>query len=153
MIREFIMGLHGEPKGWDRSGQNGKFHYDTKKNSDMKAAIRVLAQNNAEKQGIQLPIPSGDRGYAIYIETTFIPSKSTSKKNLSLMREGKIRPKVKPDIDNIAKLWLDALVKGGIIEDDKNVVRLVVSKVYGETEMTICKVYWDEPEKPEVIDG
>ena len=153
MIRKLKMDLYGAPKGWDRSGQNGKFHYDTKKNSDMKAAIRMIAQIEAEKDSIQLPIPAGDRGYVISIEASFVPPKSTSNKKLNLMREGRIRPKVKPDIDNIAKLWLDALVKGGIIEDDKNVVRLVVSKVYGETEMTICKVYWDEPEEPEVIDG
>lgn len=153
MIRKLKMDLYGAPKGWDRSGQNGKFHYDTKKNSDMKAAIRMIAQIEAAKDSIQLPIPAGDRGYVISIEASFAPPKSTSKKKLNLMREGRIRPKVKPDIDNIAKLWLDALVKGGIIEDDKNVVRLVASKVYGETEKTICKVYWDEPEEPEVVDG
>ena len=44
MTRKLKMDLYGSPKGWDRSGQNGKFHYDTKKNSDMKAAIRMIAQ-------------------------------------------------------------------------------------------------------------
>lgn len=153
MIRRLNMSLYGAPKGWDRSGQNGKFHYDTKKNSDIKAAIRILAQTQAEKNGIQLPIPAGDRGYVISVEAYFSPPKSTSKKKLSLMCEGRIRPKVKPDIDNIAKLWLDAFVKGGIIEDDKNVVRLVVNKKYSETEMTSCEICWDEPVDSEVIDG
>ena len=150
MIRKLKMDLYGSPKGWDRSGQNGKFHYDTKKNSDMKAAIRMIAQIEAAKDSIQLPIPAGDRCYVISIEASFVPPKSTSKKNLNLMREGRIRPKVKPDIDNIAKLWLDALTKGGIIEDDKNVVRLFVNKIYNGTEMTSCEICWDEAE---VVDG
>ena len=149
-MKHLSMMLYGTPKGWDRSGQNGKFHYDTKKNTEMKAAIRMIAQIEAAKDSIQLPIPAGDRGYVISIEASFAPPKSTSKKKLNLMREGRIRPKVKPDIDNIAKLWLDALVKGGIIEDDKNVVRLFVNKIYNGTEMTSCEICWDEAE---AVDG
>ena len=110
----------------------------------------MIAQIEAAKDSIQLPIPAGDRGYVISIEASFAPPKSTSKKKLNLMREGRIRPKVKPDIDNIAKLWLDALVKGGIIEDDKNVVRLFVDKVYNGTEMTSCMICWKDSE---VVDG
>ena len=150
MTRKLKMDLYGSPKGWDRSGQNGKFHYDTKKNSDMKAAIRMIAQIEAAKNSIQLPIPAGDIGYMISITASFAPPKSTSKKKLNLMREGRIKPKVKPDIDNIAKLWLDALVKGGIIEDDKNVVRLFVDKKYNGTEMTSCMICWKDSE---VVDG
>ena len=116
----------------------------------MKAAIRMIAQIEAAKNSIQLPIPAGDIGYMISITASFAPPKSTSKKKLNLMREGRIRPKVKPDIDNIAKLWLDALVKGGIIEDDKNVVRLFVDKIYNGTEMTSCMICWKDSE---VIDG
>ena len=149
-MKSMTVVLNGPVKGWDRSGQNGRFHYDTKKNSDMKAAIRMIAQIEAAKNSIQLPIPAGDIGYMISITASFAPPKSTSKKKLNLMREGRIRPKVKPDIDNIAKLWLDALVKGGIIEDDKNVVRLFVDKIYNGTEMTSCMICWKDSE---VVDG
>ena len=127
-MKYFSMALHGTPKGWDRSGQNGKFHYDTKKNTEMKASIRILAQTEAEKKGIELPIPAGNYGYEIKIASFFVPPKSTTKKNLALINKYLLKPKCKPDIDNIAKLWLDALVKGGIIEDDKNVVYLNVAK-------------------------
>ena len=151
-MKRLIMTLRGTPKGWDRSGQNGKFHYDTKKNTEMKAVIRVLAQTEAEKQNIQLPIPAGMYGYEITIRRSFAPPKSTSKKKLNLMREGRIRPKVKPDIDNIAKLWLDALVKGGIIEDDKNVTELTVSKSYGDAEKVSCTIYY-EAEDEEAVNG
>ena len=141
-MKYFSMALHGTPKGWDRSGQNGKFHYDTKKNTEMKASIRILAQTEAEKKGIELPIPAGNYGYEIKIASFFVPPKSTTKKNLALINKYLLKPKCKPDVDNIAKLWLDALVKGGIIEDDKNVVYLNVAKHYSKTEATVCTIGW-----------
>ena len=141
-MNSLTMKLYGKPKGWDRSGQNGKFHYDTKKNTEMKAAIRILAQTEAEKHNIQLPIPAGNYGYEIFIASHFVPPKSTTKKKYALINSGLCKPTCKPDADNIAKLWLDALVKGGIIEDDKNVVCLDVSKHYCPTEFTLCSIRW-----------
>ena len=138
--------VYGKPKGWDRSGQNGRFHYDTKKNTEMKAVIRVAAQTEAEKRGIQLPITSGDYGYSISIISSFLPPKSYSKKRLEGIKEGKERPRCKPDIDNIAKLWLDALVSGGIIEDDKNVARITASKCFGNSDFTFCEIKWRGPD-------
>lgn len=35
----------------------------------------------------------------------------------------------KPDVDNIAKACLDALVQGGVLADDRQVVRLVIERV------------------------
>lgn len=142
------MDLLGKPKGWDRSGQNGKWHYDTKKNTEMKAAIRILAQTEFEKRGINLPIPAGMAGYSICIEAYFVPPKSTTKKQRYYIANLDCLPKCKPDIDNIAKLWLDALVSGGIIEDDKNVVFLGVKKFYSESEHMTCSIKWiDDPEE------
>lgn len=142
------MDLMGKPKGWDRSGQNGKWHYDTKKNTEMKAAIRILAQTEFEKRGIKLPIPAGMAGYSICIEAYFVPPKSTTKKQRYYIANLDCLPKCKPDIDNIAKLWLDALVSGGIIEDDKNVVCLGVKKFYSESEHMTCSIKWiDDPEE------
>lgn len=138
--------VYGKPKGWDRSGQNGKFHFDTKKNTEMKAVIRLAAQEEAKDNGISLPIPAGDYGYSVYIVSSFIPAKSTTKKKLAAIRDGYLRPKCKPDADNICKLWLDALVSGGIIEDDKNVVRLHIVKIYGEREFMACEISWVDPE-------
>lgn len=141
-MNHLVMTLYGAPKGWDRSGQNGRFHYDTKKNTEMKASIRILAQTEAEKQNVQLPIPAGMHGYEITIVSHFVPPKSTTKKNRALIEKYLYRPKCKPDVDNIGKLWLDALVKGGIIEDDKNVVGLLVSKHYAASEYTTCSIGW-----------
>ena len=113
-MKYFSMALHGTPKGWDRSGQNGKFHYDTKKNTEMKASIRILAQTEAEKKGIELPIPAGNYGYEIKIASFFVPPKSTTKKNLALINKYLLKPKCKPD----------------------------VAKHYSKTEATVCTIGW-----------
>ena len=42
------------------------------------------------------------------------------------------RPTVKPDIDNVAKLALDALTKAGVIADDTYVVELEAYKDYAD---------------------
>ena len=149
-MKSMTVVLNGPVKGWDRSGQNGRFHYDTKKNTEIKAAIRYASQATAEELGIRLPIPAGKKGYAITLRCSFVPPKSYSKKRLIDIKLGNENPKCKPDIDNIAKLWLDALVSGGIIEDDKNVVRLFVDKIYNGTEMTSCMICWKDSE---VVDG
>ena len=141
-MKSMTVVLNGPVKGWDRSGQNGRFHYDTRKNTEMKAAIRYASQATAEELGVRLPIPAGKKGYAISLRCIFVPPKSYSKKRLIDIKLGRENPKCKPDIDNIAKLWLDALVKGGIIEDDKNVVHLHVSKYYANSEYTICSIGW-----------
>ena len=57
--------------------------------------------------------------------------KSFSKKKRSEAIEGKIKPTKKPDTDNIAKTILDSL-NGIAFEDDKQVVALLVKKLYGE---------------------
>lgn len=64
--------------------------------------------------------------------TAFYPiPKSTSKKNRVKMLRDEIRCTKKPDIDNIAKIILDAL-NGVAYEDDKQVISLEVNKMYGE---------------------
>lgn len=55
----------------------------------------------------------------------------TSKKKLTAMLNGTIRPTKKPDCDNIAKIILDAL-NDIAYEDDKNIVNLKVEKYYSD---------------------
>ena len=144
--------LNGPDKGRDRSGQNGRFHYDTKKNTGIKAAIRYASQATAEELGDRLPIPAGKKGYAITLRCSFVPAKSYTKKRLIDIKLGRENPKCKPDIDNVSKLWLDALVSGGIIEDDKNVTELTVSKSYGDTEKVSCTIFYEAEDK-EALNG
>lgn len=44
----------------------------------------------------------------------------------------------KPDVDNAAKLAMDALVKAGVMVDDTRVVQLVAKKVYAAKDGDAC---------------
>ena len=67
-----------------------------------------------------------------HIEIYYSIPKSTPKKNIKPMLEGKIRPCKKPDIDNICKIIFDAL-NGIAYKDDTQIVQLHATKFYGET--------------------
>ena len=58
--------------------------------------------------------------------------KSTSKKKRELMLAGVIRPTKKPDADNVAKVYCDAL-NGIAYKDDTQIVELTVAKYYSDT--------------------
>lgn len=70
------------------------------------------------------------------IEVFMEVPKSDSKKVKEAKLSGKIRPQVKPDVDNLCKTILDAL-NGLAYDDDKQVVECVVKKYYGE-EPSVC---------------
>lgn len=67
----------------------------------------------------------------VTIECYFSIPKSTSTKNNLLMKAEIIRPVKKPDLDNLAKICLDALNKLAY-EDDSQVVSLLIKKFYSE---------------------
>lgn len=67
----------------------------------------------------------------ITIEAIFEPMKSVSKAQRQAMLNGLIKPTKKPDIDNIAKVVLDAL-NGIAYKDDTQVINLELHKKYGE---------------------
>lgn len=59
---------------------------------------------------------------------------SESKKRKQLMIDGKIPPTVKPDLDNVIKVVLDAL-NGLAYNDDKQLLNIYASKFYGAKPM------------------
>jgi len=65
------------------------------------------------------------------IDCYFGITKSTSKKNASLMLSNDVRPVKKPDTDNLGKICLDAL-NGLAYKDDSQVVCLHVNKWYSD---------------------
>ncbi len=139
-MKELFITLSGKPKGWARSGQNGARHFDAPQNQEEKMKIITLARRDAELKGLELPLRANELGYNIRLVVAIKPPKSTLKRDLQAINDGLKRPLVKPDIDNVAKLWLDALVSGTIIEDDKNVTILSVSKIYADTDYVACYV-------------
>lgn len=65
--------------------------------------------------------------------------KQTSKEKRQEMVENKISPTRKPDIDNIAKVILDAMNKY-ILKDDTQVSKISVEKRYGEIDKVYIRV-------------
>lgn len=72
----------------------------------------------------------------IYIATP----KSTSKKKLQLMLEGKIRPTKKPDIDNVLKSLFDGLNKVAY-NDDTQIISVLCEKYYSLNEKLSVDIY------------
>ena len=69
---------------------------------------------------------------AVSITAIFGIPKQTSRKLGLAMLVGEAKPTKRPDIDNIAKLAMDAL-NGHAFSDDANIVELVCSKRYGSS--------------------
>jgi Holliday junction resolvase RusA-like endonuclease len=125
--------VHGKPRGKmrPRFTRNGHSYKDPK-------------DVEYEKQIQEAFISSGEvkrDGYvSINIDAFYQIPKGTSKRVKALMIEGKIRPVVKPDLDNIAKIVLDAL-NGYAYKDDNQVVDCYVSKWYSEDARIQIKIW------------
>ena len=70
---------------------------------------------------------------SVDIKAYFNVGKNTSKIQKQAMLEGKLSPVKKPDIDNIAKIILDALNKLAF-KDDNQITKLYLEKIYAEEE-------------------
>ena len=75
----------------------------------------------------------------INITAYFSVPKNTSKKQEENMLNNTISPTKKPDIDNIAKIILDALNKLAF-KDDNQITKLEIEKKYGTEEKIFVKV-------------
>jgi len=95
-----------------RSGRNG--HYTPTKTKDSENSIGLWLKAKGA------PLFSG----AVYMEIIFIFVRPKSAKK-------RLYHTVKPDIDNCLKLFMDAS-NGILFDDDKQVVKLISEKIYGE---------------------
>ena len=124
----FTFEIVGEPqgKGRPRFSTRGGFvkTYTPEKTASYENFVKVCYLNKYKGQKLDGEIIAEIIAY-------FSIPKSFSKKKRSEAIEGKIYPTKKPDTDNIAKTILDSL-NGIAFEDDKQVVALLVKKLYGE---------------------
>jgi Holliday junction resolvase RusA-like endonuclease len=121
----FDVPLEPKGKGRPRFSRHGKFTkvYTDQATLDYETAIQVCA---SKAMGAQKPLETPVSVY-LYIRVS-IP-KSYSKKRSEACLSGAERPAKKPDIDNIAKAFLDAM-NGTVYLDDTQVVELNIKKVY-----------------------
>jgi Holliday junction resolvase RusA-like endonuclease len=124
--------VEGKPQGKARPRFTRQGHTYTPSNTKAyETMIKMSFLQILHKKGLQFPIFGGVSGIAIDIVAYFEIPKSWSKKKRSAAIEGKLRPTIKPDTDNIAKIILDSL-NGLAYHDDKQVVECRISKWYGD---------------------
>jgi Holliday junction resolvase RusA-like endonuclease len=118
--------IPGPPRGWQRTGTNGKRRYDTKPNDNYKHKT-VACYLAARKQ----PPNAVQYGSPIRLEVVaYMPRpKIHYKRDGSLKPTAPLHPLAKADWDNIGKLIGDAL-NGIAYADDKNIVDAHVLKLY-----------------------
>lgn len=99
--------------------------------------VKTRYLESMEKQ--MLPYQTLEGPLTVHISAYYEPPKSTSKKNYAKMIDNTILPTKKPDIDNIAKVVLDAL-NGIAYKDDTQVVNLNVIKRYSNEAYVQVKI-------------
>ena len=125
-----VYSVYGEPvgKGRPRFARRGNFvsTYSPQKTKTYEDEIRMMAKAAmGASEALETPIT-----VAIYIRVGIPKSFSKQKRKDALANIE--RPTKKPDIDNIAKCFLDAM-NGIVYLDDKQVVSLHITKEYAET--------------------
>ena len=121
------MVIIGKPMGKERPrfARMGNFvkTYTPGKTKLRESEIQVLARQ--EMKGKEIFTGALE----VSMNVGFPIPKSWSKKKTKEATDGILKPITKPDLDNIAKLVLDAL-NGIVYKDDSQVVELSISKFY-----------------------
>jgi len=119
--------VEGDPKGKGRPrfSRAGKFTrvYTDKQTLDYEAVIKFFA---AQAMGSTDPL---ETPVSVFLYIRHAVPQSYSKKRTEACLSGLEQPCKKPDIDNIAKTYLDGM-NGVVFLDDTQVVDLHVKKVY-----------------------
>lgn len=132
--------IPGEPtaQGRPRFSTHGGFvkAYDPEKSRNYKAYVKLLASEAMQNIGLtltELPL-----GVEIITDVGIPASKSKKFKEQAL--NGLQLPIKKPDVDNVAKIILDS-ISGIVYKDDKQIVKLTVSKKYSDIPKVEVKIY------------
>jgi Holliday junction resolvase RusA-like endonuclease len=122
MTFQVIFSVEGDPVGKQRPRFSRGRTYTPKKTVDYETIIASKAsQAMGSSEPLQTPV-------AIFIWISHAIPASYSKKRKEACLNGLDWPK-KPDLDNVAKVFLDAM-NGIVYKDDVQVVKLRVSKRY-----------------------
>ena len=125
--------IYGQPvaKGRPKFGNGHAYTPEKTVNYEQMVKISYLQSERVRFTGEQLKMEI----------TAFLGiPKSTSKKNKALMIEGIMRPKKKPDWDNLGKICADALNKIAY-NDDSQIVSGSVDKYYSNEPRVEVLIY------------
>lgn len=136
MTRKRIV-VTGEPKGKSRPRFADGHAYTPRATVDYEK--RIKSEWMRQTKGFKF---EGRPALALEVKAYSQPPQSESKKKRTAMLAGNLRPKKKPDFDNIAKIIGDAL-NGVAYADDTQIVFAAIEKYWGEparVEITITDV-------------
>lgn len=127
--------IEGKPvgKGRPRFKRMGNFvqTYTPEKTAEYEKLVRIRFQNAG---GVIT-----DKPVRVEIVAFFEPPKSARKKDKIKMLANRILPEKKPDVDNVAKIILDALNKIAY-KDDSQVIELSVKKLYSDVAKVLVHI-------------
>lgn len=127
--------IPGEPKGKARPRVTGTGHAFTPKETAMYENL-VKLEYQRQCHGVRFPDEAEiDMRITAYYE---IP-KSVSKKKRASMLAHRIRPRKKPDLDNVFKIVADSL-NGIAYHDDSQIVDGMVRKFYSEEPRVVVTI-------------
>lgn len=98
-----------------------------------RATTEALIKANNRAFPLNMPI---SMEMVVYIEYP----KRLSKKKQKMFECGEVSPTRRPDVDNYAKLVMDAM-QGLAYSDDSHICRLVVTKEYAAEPSTVVRIY------------
>lgn len=121
----------GRARAFLRGGHIG--HYTPEKTRSYEGMIRTAAM---EAIGSRSPL---DQPLEFVMRAVFPVPASWSQRKQQQALTGDILPGKKPDLDNIAKAWNDAL-NGVVYRDDALIVRQILEKRYGPQPLVVVTV-------------
>lgn len=127
MANDFKFSIPGKPCGKQRPKfANGRTYTPEKTVSYENLVKLCFRQAYPDTEPIAAKVP-----LEAVITAKYPIPQSMTKKGREQIKSGELRPTVKPDCDNIAKIILDAL-NGIAYHDDAQIVTLMLSKWYAE---------------------
>jgi Holliday junction resolvase RusA-like endonuclease len=136
-VEPITISLHGQPQGkgraraFKRGGHIG--HYTPEKTRTYEGMIRTAAM---QELGNRTPL---DEPIEFVLRAVFPVPASWSERKRQQAITGELKPGKKPDLDNIAKAWNDAL-NGVAYRDDALICRMTLDKRYGPQALVVVTV-------------
>lgn len=125
----------GDPVAWARARLSGTRHFTAPAQREYKAVVASLARRAMAGR------PPAADAVALRVVACFTPPASWSRAKRAQALAGELRPKVKPDWDNLGKIVSDAM-NGVVYLDDAQIVDASVGKRYAEQAGVAVEVHW-----------
>mgnify|MGYP001201452140 CR=1 FL=1 len=116
--------INGAPIAASRARITKRGAYLPKKYQQGKEAVVAIIRAELAKQGITEPYHG-----PVSVSLTFIHSRP---KRFPKGQTGRILKCTRPDIDNLAKTYLDASTEAGLWNDDNQVCSLILTDMYAD---------------------